>query len=588
MKKIYLLFISLLLVITAQAQPCNFNYTIVQANTVDFIPPANYAPPGYYYHWDFGDGSSMFTGANSHVYAQGGTYNVVLDVYDINTSNIVCSSTSSFTLTFCSFGFQQDSINPSVFHFWANNVPANNSIQWDFGDGNSGTGTITSHGYAAAGTYTVYMTQIDSSGNSFICSTSFMVAFNFLLPCSFNITSNPGTTVYTLDALVASSLGTVIWDLGDTNMGPAYGYNAQVAYGSAGTYTICMTYISPAGDTCQYCQQVTVGGGSNCAFTYVPDPNNPYQYTFTGSPTSAANIYLWDFGDGSTGTSSVSAITHTYNSSGIFQVCMYITDTATSNTVCSSCSPVMINNPVLPCQANFTYANVGLTAYFINQTNVANPAMYNYLWDFGDGMTSTLPFPQHVYGQTGKFWVCLNVSSGSCNNTFCDSVTIDTLNNTMGCSAYFVFTSNAPYSVIGVNLSSGTNLTFAWDFGDGQTGTGAYPSHQYVNTGTYIVCLTVTGFGCTDTYCDTLTVDSLGNVVYKGVSTGFTLNIMSPADVTTAVNEVAAEKITRIYPVPVNDFLYVDQLPSIISTTYEVFGSRWKKSFIRQSYRNKR
>src|SRR3989442_4390234 len=38
-------------------------------------------------------------------------------------------------------------------------------------------------------------------------------------------------------------------------------------------------------------------------------------------------------------------------------------------------------------------------------------------------------------------------------------------------------------------------LTYAWDFGDGQRGTGATPTHAYLTDGTYLVTLTVADSG---------------------------------------------------------------------------------------------
>ncbi len=149
-----------------------------------------------------------------------------------------------------------------------------------------------------------------------------------------------------------------------------------------------------------------------------------------------------------------------------------------------------------------------------------------------------------------------------CTTTYCDSIVIDTtINNPIGCNAYFIFTQTTPYQLIGVNLSNGVNLNFSWDFGDGSPlGSGAYPTHQYANTGTYVVCLTVSDLlGCNDTYCDTITVDSLGNIIYRGFSAnaGFTLNIISPSQLTSGLDD-PENTISRIYPVPATDRLFVE------------------------------
>jgi hypothetical protein len=45
-----------------------------------------------------------------------------------------------------------------------------------------------------------------------------------------------------------------------------------------------------------------------------------------------------------------------------------------------------------------------------------------YLWDFGDGTTSTQAFPSHTYATPGRYTICLTVDNGNgCTFTFCDS-----------------------------------------------------------------------------------------------------------------------------------------------------------------------
>lgn len=94
------------------------------------------------------------------------------------------------------------------------------------------------------------------------------------------------------------------------------------------------------------------------------------------------------------------------------------------------------------------------------------------------------------------------------------------------------------------NLSSGGtgNFQFLWNFGDGTSSTEAFPSHDYPANGPYELCLTITDdAGCTDTYCDEISIDENG--LYNGFvqqpgmnyarpdhdrSSGFTINVRNP------------------------------------------------------------
>ncbi len=104
-----------------------------------------------------------------------------------------------------------------------------------------------------------------------------------------------------------------------------------------------------------------------------------------------------------------------------------------------------------------------------------------------------------------------------------------------------------------INNSIGTGLTYTWDFGDGTTGTGANINHSYAGNGPYALCLTVADTaGCTDTFCDTLTVDTNG-VIYK-MAPGFILQI---GEGSLSTSELEEQVNLTIYPNPAKDQLTI-------------------------------
>ncbi len=75
--------------------------------------------------------------------------------------------------------------------------------------------------------------------------------------------------------------------------------------------------------------------------------------------------------------------------------------------------------------------------------------------------------------------------------------TIQVENCTINPVAGLTATSNSPTNLGGATqftatISSGTNVTYVWDFGDGQTGSGPNPTHTYANVGSYIAVVTAT------------------------------------------------------------------------------------------------
>jgi len=193
------------------------------------------------------------------------------------------------------------------------------------------------------------------------------------------------------------------------------------------------------------------------------------------------------------------------------------------------------------CNTDFASVSNSLTNYFIDITSNNNPQQSVYYWTFGDGNTSNVRNVQHTYLVEGDYNVCLwvkdTIDISHCNDTICKIITISTNPILDTCNAYFVFTQIQAYSIGTINLASGVNPVFTWDFGDGPQSivNGPYPSYTYMNAGTYQVCLTLTTDSCTATYCDSLTVDSIG-IMRGGQQEGFTINVLSPAQVT-SLNE---------------------------------------------------
>ncbi len=117
-----------------------------------------------------------------------------------------------------------------------------------------------------------------------------------------------------------------------------------------------------------------------------------------------------------------------------------------------------------------------------------------------------------------------------------------------------------PNNVWIYNLSSGGNgsYQFLWNFGDGDTSNVAYPTHDYAGPGPYTLCLTLYSGGCTDTYCDSISIDAnglLNGMVIDGHhanpdhrTNGFTLNVLQPTPA--GIEEVPAFADLRLWPNP--------------------------------------
>ncbi|MEM6264051.1 MAG: PKD domain-containing protein [Bacteroidota bacterium] len=225
--------------------------------------------------------------------------------------------------------------------------------------------------------------------------------------------------------------------------------------------------------------------------------------SFRGTATGGVAPYsfTWNFGDSS--SSSVQNPTHSYASPGTYRVCLAIADSrGCTDTICR---PIVIRNPSVPlCQANFSSQRIGRSGQviFTNLSRQTSNIRPTYSWNFGDGNTSTQKNPTHRYAQTGRYRVCLVISTGSvCADTFCQVVSVY-IAPPARCRANFSYTRRPQTNTVAfTNLS--TPGRYQWSFGDGNTSSQVNPSHTYRQAGAYRVCLITSdpATNCSDTIC---------------------------------------------------------------------------------------
>lgn len=133
--------------------------------------------------------------------------------------------------------------------------------------------------------------------------------------------------------------------------------------------------------------------------------------------------------------------------------------------------------------------------------------------------------------------------------------------------------------------------SYFWSFGDGATATSAYPQHQYNAVGRYEICLTTTDFnGCTSTFCDTLGMDSIGNIYIKGLR-GFSLNVVSSVASTETELTSGGFNNIKLAPNPAtNQIALLYDAPfdkTVFMTIYNSYGQILRESVIENLEANK-
>ena len=141
------------------------------------------------------------------------------------------------------------------------------------------------------------------------------------------------------------------------------------------------------------------------------------------------------------------------------------------------------------------------TVQFTNLSIPGASGTTTYLWDFGDGFTSTQANPSHTYTTFGNYSVTLSVTNGSgCSKLLTKTNYFQIVQKpTAGFSASNNNSCTSPLLVSFNNTTTGA-VTYSWDFGDGGTSTLANPTHTYNSPGSYTVTLIASNAGgCKDT-----------------------------------------------------------------------------------------
>jgi len=483
-------------VITVGGFTTSFTHTApVCANTpVSFTNTSTPVPVSV--NWNFGDGNTATTLNATHAYTVPGTYTVTLTN---NYGN--CSESSSQTITIYALpvaAFTSSTrirCEPPLTVNFQDQTPGATAWQWDFGDGNNSTQQNPAHTYTNYGNYTVTLITTNANGcRDTLVQTDYVqirrpVITILGLPARGCVpyTQTFSPVITTLDAVTSYQ-----WDFGDGNTSAAA--NPTHTYPTQGTYTVTLTITTSSGctETLTIPAAIRVGTNPTADFSAAPNPvcaYQPVQFTDLSVP---ADEWLWNFGDGTTST--LQHPSHVYTDTGYFSITLIATN--------NGC-PATITRPnfirVLPPIARFTATpNCANRLEFSFTDQSVGPV--TWLWDFGDGTTSTQQNPVHVFPALGSYNVTLTVTNGSCSHSL--SVNINTIDQT------------PDFTATSTTICRGNTITFnpivnpaltsylIWDWGNGvqQTGPVSPIAYTYPASGTYTVSLVAVAInGCLDT-----------------------------------------------------------------------------------------
>ncbi len=447
------------------------------------------------WEWNFGDGNTSTDQNPSHTYSTAGFYTVSLKVsndcgYDTETKVqyilIKKLPTANFTAQVTTVCVEED------VHFIDLSSHDVNSWSWNFGDGATSSQENPSHQYSRAGDYTVSLTVRNDCGDD----TETKIEYITVLPSSvsaFTATPTQGNAPLTVDFTNQSTNATTWeWNFGDgttsTELHPQYIYPAT------GQYTVILSTFNECGDD-QSSDVITVTE-STCQADFdseVPYGCSPLTVYFYDQSDCEVNNWLWNFGDGSSST--LQNPDHTYINPGFYKVSLTITFDGGTDTKTKIDFIKVKDAPTSAFTATPTQGEAPLTVDFTDLSLGAT----SWEWDFDDGTpVSTDQHPTYTFATFGTFTVTLT-STNECGSR---KSTKEIIVTDPSCQVDFgseVPSGCGPLTVYFNGFSNCEVISWAWNFGDGNTSTLQYPDNTYLLPGIYTVSLTATFADGTDT-----------------------------------------------------------------------------------------
>lgn len=502
--------------------------------------------------WTFGDGDSLTASTNTpvnHMYAATGTYVVTLVVQN----NSGCKSApfkdtiTVYAAPVVDFSVPNVCLPQGTASFTnlttiADGTTASITYAWNFGDGGTSTSTNPTHNYPTGGPFNVQLTATSIHG---CVKDSIKAVTNIYAQPHANFTYVPAG-ICEVDSAhfsdVSTAAGSTVtawfWDFGDGTTSNVK--NPVKHFPDSGNFVVTLHITSAAAcgsDTIT--KVVHVNKKPTAAFTI--NGSTCVNQAFTTTDHSTANSgtlvkWYWNFDDGTSAIkTNGNPFADSFSTSGTYIIKLVVesdkgckSDTARQTIVVNPAPVVNFSLPVV-CPSD--------VAVFNDSSYLAgNPsAALTYLWNFGDGGTSTAVTGQHQYAVEGQYTVMLTASSGGCATVKTKTFTVNgaspvaafkVLDSANICSNDAVQIQDSSYVATGT-LSK---IEVLWDainnpgvvVTDNAPAIGKVYTHNYpaqpVSTTYQIKVRAFSGQSCVDEKTISVTVKASPNVVFGAVA----------------------------------------------------------------------
>ncbi|MGF1585762.1 MAG: PKD domain-containing protein [Bacteroidales bacterium] len=459
--------------------------------TVDF---ENVSRGGYTFQWDFGDGSATDKDSPSHTFTNFTNSTITRVVKLSATSQAFCYSDTSFTITIHPlpkpFINIENSIACPPFDLEIENGTVGaQSYRWFTGDGESfttGSALPFTHRYLNTGAEIAAYDLRLIAETEFGCIDSAMQKVHVYPDVITSFSSvtegcSPLTVRFTDESVRAAEN---IWDLGDGSVSrlkdPVNHYFNNTLYDTS--FTVQQIGVSRYGcrDTMSYLIDVY----PQPVTEFIAQPTHQTWPSARVELTNTTNPgywnFAWDFDDGNTSSLKDPGY-HTFSDYGNYQISLHAFSDHCSHTVTHTVR--VLPAPPIP---NFNIPDPGCVPHpvqFINNSVYG----HTWLWDFGDGNTSTEAEPFHVFEIPGIYNVTLTVTGdGGTRVAYreVEAYSLPVADFTVAPELVML-----PGQKVQLFNLSENGYSYLWDLGDGTQSSEQNPVHQYTETGEFDISL---------------------------------------------------------------------------------------------------
>jgi PKD repeat protein len=342
-------------------------------------------------------------------------------------------------------------------------------------------------------------------------------------------------------------------------------------YTHPGYYNVELSTYNPNTGCIDHFERVILiaSQGNDCSadFIYRIDPATR-KVKFIDKSIGRIKSYLWNFGEVNGLPSKLPNPGYDYSKPGYYTACLTVVDSTGISNI--TCKKIGIGTTDLnSVKSDFIYIidSVSKKATF-SDISYGNPDSWE--WDFGDGSTSSIQNPFHVYAKAGYYLVSLNAknsTTGYSNRTFKllkVGLSLREFKAAFGYNSLGYSTkAGGGYPVDFVGAGVGDHARLRWNFGDSTAydSTTNAPTHVYSKEGQYFVCFAIedpiTGLG--DTICQYISTSATGIkpitltktelFVYPNPFTGNTTisySVAKPTNLEIAIFDLSGRKVNTV------------------------------------------